>query len=346
MARGDSDSESSERYPKRSKISFDDADGPSAEFQLEALLAQNDKGHQGGGMGPGGPPRAGPPGGMPGPPGGMPGMPGMPGMTPTVSPAMTAMTGAGIARREAEGEQPRVETTPMDFSRLTRDLPSRTVPVQKDLVEYLMTPEHRQLLTEQSGADVEWLPEEASVKVRGSDEQVKRATRLLQRVLMHCHWGKSEAKVKRLLKPRMVESAICRLSPMNTLRPAEKHLSLASPTLRIGKDKANDVVIQDAIISRFHCVLELDSERGAVYVVDCSTNGTFLNGIRLPSKTVGKVLCSHGDDLTFKDPASGEQEFGYTLNIIDLHVKAEVKLEAPRRLLTPEEMASSGRDFA
>lgn len=337
MGRGVSDSESSERYPKRSKIDFDDADGPSAEFQLEALLAQNDNANAPGK--PGGPPR-GPPGGMPGPPGGM------PGMTPGVSPAMTAMTGAGIARREAEGEQPRVETTPMDFSRLTRDLPTRTVPVQKDLVEYLMTPEHRQLLTEQSGADVEWLPEEASVKVRGSDEQVKRATRLLQRVLMHCHWGKSEAKVKRLLKPRMVESAICRLSPMNTLRPAEKHLSLASPTLRIGKDKANDVVIQDAIISRFHCVLELDSERGAVYVVDCSTNGTFLNGIRLPSKTVGKVLCSHGDDLTFKDPASGEQEFGYTLNIIDLHVKPEVKLEAPRRLLTPEEMASSGRDFA
>merc|ERR550532_133819 len=149
-----------------------------------------------------------------------------------------------------EAEQPRVETTPMDFSRLSRDLPSRSISVPKELVQYLMTPEHRQLLNEQSGSDVEWAPEEAQVKVRGSAEQVKRATRLLQRVLMHCHWGKSEAKVKRLLKPRMVESAICRLSPMNTLRPAEKHLSLASPTLRIGKDKANDVVIQDAIISR------------------------------------------------------------------------------------------------
>merc|ERR550532_3046426 len=242
-----------------------------------------------------------------------------------------------------EAEQPRVETTPMDFSRLSRDLPSRSISVPKELVQYLMTPEHRQLLNEQSGSDVEWAPDEAQVKVRGSAEQVKRATRLLQRVLMHCHWGRSAQKVRRLLKPRIVESLICRLSPMNTLRPAEKLLSSASPVLSIGKDKSNSVVIQDPAISRRHCVLELDPERGAVYAIDCSTNGTFLNGVRLPSKQVGKVLLSHGDELLFKDPAGGDQEFGYIVNLNELHVKPEVKLEAPRRLLTPEEMANSGR---
>lgn len=263
--------------------------------------------------------------------------PGGTGLGVPIIPGMPGMPGVGLTKRDDGSENPRVETTPMDFSRLSRDLPSRAVPVPKELVEYLMTPEHRQLLTEQSGADVEWAPEEAQVKVRGSAEQVKRATRLLQRVLMHCHWGRSEAKVKRLLKPRMVESAICRLSPMNTLRPAEKLLSNSQPILSIGKDKGNDLVIQDPIISRQHCILELDPERGAVYVIDCSTNGTFLNGIRLPSKTVGKVLVSHGDELLFKDPASGEQEFGYILNITELHVRPEVKLEAPRRLLTPEE---------
>mmetsp|Transcript_52045 Transcript_52045/g.161116 ORF Transcript_52045/g.161116 Transcript_52045/m.161116 type:complete len:350 (-) Transcript_52045:63-1112(-) len=334
----DDDEEDEGPVPKRPRPSggFSDTslDGPSAELQLEAMLAAN------GGSAPGG----GPPYGGKGPGKGAPGM-GPPGAGGA---GMPGGPGVGMAPPQVEESdgQPRVETTPMDFSRLSRDLPSRSVPVPKELVEHLMTPEHRQLLTEQSGADVEWAPEEAQVKVRGSAEQVKRATRLLQRVLMHCHWGKSEAKVKRLLKPRLVESAICRLSPMNTLRPAEKLLSNAQPLLSIGKDKGNDVVIQDPIISRQHCILELDPERGAIYAIDCSTNGTFLNGIRLPSKTVGKVLLSHGDELLFKDPSSGELEFGYILNITELHVKAEIKLEAPRRLLTPEEMANSGRDFA
>mmetsp|Transcript_72407 Transcript_72407/g.212158 ORF Transcript_72407/g.212158 Transcript_72407/m.212158 type:complete len:342 (-) Transcript_72407:87-1112(-) len=302
-------------------------DGPSAETQLEAMLAAND-------------PIPGKPG-MPGVRPSMPGQPGAPGM-----PGVPGAPGAAVpGMPKADGEA-RVETTPMDFSRLSRDLPSRSMPVPKELVEYLMTPEHRQLMTEQSGADVEWAPDEAQVKVRGSAEQVKRATRLLQRVLMHCNWGRSEDKVKRLLKPRMVESAICRLSPMNTLRPAEKLLSTAQPLLSIGKDKNNDVVIQDPIISRQHCILELDPERGAVYVIDCSTNGTFLNGTRLPAKTSGKVLVSHGDELLFKDPASGDMEFGYILNVTELVVKQEVKLEAPRRLLTPEETTSTGRDFA
>merc|ERR1712048_1199550 len=96
----------------------------------------------------------------------------------------------------------------------------------------------------------------------------------------------------------------------------------------------NDVVIQDPIISRQHCVIELDAERGAVYVLDCSTNGTFLNGRRLPSKSSGKVLLSHGDELLLKDPSAGEPEFGFIVNIQELHVRAEVKLEAPRRILT------------
>merc|ERR1711948_159330 len=110
---------------------------------------------------------------------------------------------------------------------------------------------------------------------------------------------------------------------MNTLRSFEKTLNLSSPIVSIGKEKTNDLVINDPIISRVHVVLELDPDRGAVYAIDCSTNGTFLNGIRLPSKQLGKVLISHGDDLTFKDPASGDQEFGYVVNLNDLHVKAD-----------------------
>merc|ERR1711948_51867 len=126
---------------------------------------------------------------------------------------------------------------------------------------------------------------------------------------------------------------------MNTLRSFEKTLNLSSPIVSIGKEKTNDLVINDPIISRVHVVLELDPDRGAVYAIDCSTNGTFLNGVRLPSKTVGKVLIQHGDELLFKDPATGEQEFGYIVNIQEMNVKDETKLTAPRRILTPEEMS-------
>eukprot|EP00435_Cladocopium_sp_Y103_P002909 s1216_g1.t1 len=80
-------------------------------------------------------------------------------------------------------------------------------------------------------------------------------------------------------------------------------------------------------------------------VIDCSTNGTFLNGFRLPPKTTGKVLLSHGDELLLQDPANGDQEFGYVVNIQELNVRERAKLQAPRRLLTTEESATMGRDF-
>merc|ERR1712039_462468 len=126
---------------------------------------------------------------------------------------------------------------------------------------------------------------------------------------------------------------------MNTLRPAQKTLNISTPFLSIGKDKGNDVSIQDPLVSRTHCVLELDTDRGSVYAIDCSTNGTFLNGIRMPNKNVGKVLISHGDELLFKDPATGDQEFGYIVNLQELHVKTQAKLKAPKRILESSRVA-------
>jgi len=236
-------------------------------------------------------------------------------------------------------------TTPMDFSKLGANLPSQEFPVPRDMVEYLMTPEHRQILLEETGCDVDWAPDESKVQLKGSAEQIRKAQRLLQRVLMHCNWGRSESKVRRLLKPKIMESAVVRLSPMNTLPPGQKSLSQTQPMISIGKDKTNDIVIPAAMVSRQHCVLELDIDRGAIYVIDCSTNGTFLNGLRLPPKTTGKVLVSHGDELLLQDPANGDQEFGYVVNIQELNVREQVKLQAPRRLLSTEESATMGRDF-
>lgn len=310
----DEDSSSESDLPKSKRprpegggFSFGEApvEGPSAELQLEAMLAAE---------------------GQP---------------LPTASTG-NSMTAPSVGKASIMG--PSAPTAATSLSRLNQNMPIRQVPVPKNLVVHLMTPAHRELLIEESGAEVEWAREERKVELRGSAEQVRRATRLLQRVLMHCHWGRSQDKVSRLLRPKMVESTICRLSPMNSLRPAEKTLNCSNSTFSIGKDKGNDLVIQEPIISRQHCVLELDNERGAVYAIDCSTNGTFLNGVRLPSKTVGKVLLSHGDELLLKDPASGEQEFGYIVNLNELHVKEHVKLEAPRRLFTSEELANASRD--
>eukprot|EP00435_Cladocopium_sp_Y103_P069051 s176_g32.t1 len=113
------------------------------------------------------------------------------------------------------------------------------------------------------------------VILKGSAEQIRKAERLLQRVLMHSNWGRSEAKVRRLLKPPIIESAVCRLSPMNTLPPGQKTLSQTQPILSIGKDKGNDIVIPAQIVSRQHCVLELDVDRGAVYVKALACSGRF-----------------------------------------------------------------------
>lgn len=243
--------------------------------------------------------------------------------------------------------EPRIVTTPMDFSRLdtSKDLVSHSMKIPKEIVHHLMTPDHKQMIMESSGAEVEWKPESHLALVRGSIEQLKVASKLLERVKTHCRWGSSEDKVRRLLRPRIIETGLCRLSPMDQLdpahkklRPADKMLSAARPRLSIGKDKDNDVVINDALISRQHCFVELDAKRGSLYVTDCSTNGTFLNGVRLPSRKVGKVLLSHGDELLLKDPAKGDKEFGYIVNISEITVKPDVKLEAPRRMLTAEDI--------
>lgn len=135
------------------------------------------------------------------------------------------------------------------------------------------------------------------------------------------------------------------LSPKANLPTVRKTLSQLDHLISIGKGPDNHVIIPDPhrVVSRVHTVLELDHERGAVYVLDCSTNGTFLNGLPLPAKDVGKVLLSHGDEILFKDQSDGKHEFGYIVNLDVKAVKGDIVLEAPRRLLSPQEMSSASR---
>jgi len=238
-------------------------------------------------------------------------------------------------------QAPQIATTPMDFSNLGKELrPTQLMPLPKKLVEHLMTPATKKILEEQSGAEIDWAPDYEKgpqVMMRGSPEQVRLAGKLISRVKTQCHWGSSEAKVHRLLKGGIIKTALCRLSPMDSLSNVEKLLSASQPRLSIGKGKENDAVVLEQAVSRQHCYLELSVEKGAIYIADTSTNGTFLNGVRLPSRKLGKVLLSHGDELLLKEPSSSAAEFGYIVNITEIHVRNEVKLEAPRRLLSPDE---------
>lgn len=238
----------------------------------------------------------------------------------------------------------------VDFSKPAKDagVLSSTIDVPRKFVSVLMTEAHQQLFVEESGAKVEWKLPEAKAIVSGSAEQIKQAQRLFNRVNTHCIWGISAEKIRRLLKPRKVESVQCRLTPMGSLPGGRKTLNNTNRTMTVGKGPDNDIILPGSgIVSRLHCILEFDEERGAVYIHDCSTNGTYLNGTRLPAQQSGKVILSHGDEILLKEQTSIKEinEFGYILNLKEISVKAEMKLVAPSRLLAPDEAGIVMRDF-
>lgn len=75
----------------------------------------------------------------------------------------------------------------------------------------------------------------------------------------------------------------------------------------IGCDLNNRIQINDAsgFISRFHATLKIDS-KGKIYINDHSANGTFVNGIRIPSnqdypvKRRDKIMFSNSQPLDWK----------------------------------------------
>ena len=66
----------------------------------------------------------------------------------------------------------------------------------------------------------------------------------------------------------------------------------------IGRDPANDVVLREGYVSRFHCGLVSDGD--AVYLEDyCSTNGIAVDGTRVPGGT--DLPLRNGNLLTVGD---------------------------------------------
>jgi adenylate cyclase len=60
-------------------------------------------------------------------------------------------------------------------------------------------------------------------------------------------------------------------------------LELTKPVVTVGRANANDLVLNDPSVSRFHAVVK-QSPEGAVVIADCgSTNGVLVNGTRIDS---------------------------------------------------------------
>lgn len=105
-----------------------------------------------------------------------------------------------------------------------------------------------------------------------------------------------------------------RLEPLKQGLPDfERVLSEDRQSVTIGTKRGTcDLVIVDEAVSKKHCVLALIGIHGelALSVVDYSTNGTFVNGSRLPTK--GKRFrIRSGDRLQVKD-VTLEEDFGWT----------------------------------
>lgn len=69
-------------------------------------------------------------------------------------------------------------------------------------------------------------------------------------------------------------------------------------TYKIGRNPDNDIVIKDdtLIVSRYHATLKV-TDNGSITIIDNSTNGTFVNGIRLQKNLETKV--KNGDEIKF-----------------------------------------------
>lgn len=67
--------------------------------------------------------------------------------------------------------------------------------------------------------------------------------------------------------------------------------------VRVGRmAKKCELVIPSVNVSRIHCIVEYNENRKNFLVTDCSMNGTFINGERLPKNIgvlfkTGTILC-------------------------------------------------------
>eukprot|EP00931_Biecheleriopsis_adriatica_P027500 TRINITY_DN16540_c0_g1_i1.p1 TRINITY_DN16540_c0_g1~~TRINITY_DN16540_c0_g1_i1.p1 ORF type:complete len:555 (-),score=118.65 TRINITY_DN16540_c0_g1_i1:91-1755(-) len=206
-----------------------------------------------------------------------------------------------------------------------------TLKMPTRLSECLLAPENHPKLLTRTGLLSAHLNEEKHVVLRApSRKQLTKVLGQLRRVAWVCQWGCSVAKVGALLaeKPaKPVNSMVIRLAPTSSrLQSHDARLNAKMKKLRIGTQAGPGMLVLDGIsgLSRKHCTITFEPEKSACYVQDLSTNGTYLNGKRLPrppykNPTDARVRLFHGDELMFKLRTDDAEELGYVVNLLELN---------------------------
>merc|ERR1712151_1372183 len=204
------------------------------------------------------------------------------------------------------------------------------------LYKCLLTKENLPNLLTKAGLLHASLNEEKNVVLRAeSGKALSKALGTLRRVAYHCQWGVSPAKVSALLaaKPeRPITTVVARLTATSgRLQSHESRLTNKVRKLRIGSapvEKKDPSAHQCEVsgvpgMSRKHCTITFEPDKGAVYVQDLSTNGTYLNGKKLPRPPYknpqdARVRLFHGDELYFRLRSEDAEELGYVVNLVEL----------------------------
>jgi len=205
-----------------------------------------------------------------------------------------------------------------------------TLRLAKVLHESLLDEDNKPRLLALTGLVGVSLDEQEDVVVRAnSQRELQLAIGKLRRLAYHCQWGCSKEKVGELLlgKPaKPINSMVVRLAAVSSRLPShEARLTATAPKLRIGTEKGvcDLAVTSVSGLSRKHCTITFEPDKGAAYIQDLSTNGTFLNGRRLPKppyKSVqdARVRVVHGDEVSIRRKSEEVEELGWMVNIVKM----------------------------
>lgn len=197
------------------------------------------------------------------------------------------------------------------------------------LHESLLHPENVPKLLQRTGLASACLNEDGLVVLTAMTRKgLTKALGQLRRIAYHCQWGCSKAKVASLLsdKANPVHTMVVRLAATTSrLQSFEARLTHKVRKLRIGTQAGACQLNIEGIpgLSRKHCTITLEPEKGSCYVQDLSTNGTYLNGKRLPRPPYknpqdARVRLFHGDELFFRLRSEDNEELGYVVNLYEL----------------------------
>lgn len=202
--------------------------------------------------------------------------------------------------------------------------------MQPRLHESLLHSDNMPKLLQRTGLEKATLNEDGLVVLRAhSRKGLMKALSQLRRIAYHCQWGCTKAKVAALLaeKPtRASNSMVVRLAATSSrLQSHEARLTHKVRKLRVGTQAGACQLAIEGIpgLSRKHCTITFEPEKASCYVQDLSTNGTYLNGKRLPRppyKNIqdARVRLFHGDELFFRLRSEEAEELGYVVNILEL----------------------------